>query len=143
MSERLTRIAIVSSDRCKPKKCRQECKKSCPVVKTGMLPSSFSFLSRFYLFVFCPIAVIFSIRSPLKKLLSSWFIIGCDFVFFLISKYYWFWLMWTDDELFKMSGFPINNELIFCDLSFQFFFSLWYLKISARWGFQSKFLSRL
>ncbi|XP_074294413.1 ABC transporter E family member 2-like [Silene latifolia] len=37
MTERLTRIAIVSSDRCKPKKCRQECKKSCPVVKTGKL----------------------------------------------------------------------------------------------------------
>jgi ATP-binding cassette subfamily E protein 1 len=31
------RIAIVSSDRCKPKKCRQECKKSCPVVRTGKL----------------------------------------------------------------------------------------------------------
>lgn len=37
MSDRLTRIAIVSSDRCKPKKCRQECKKSCPVVRTGKL----------------------------------------------------------------------------------------------------------
>ncbi|CAM8954755.1 hypothetical protein QQ045_016650 [Rhodiola kirilowii] len=37
MSDKLTRIAIVSSDRCKPKKCRQECKKSCPVVKTGKL----------------------------------------------------------------------------------------------------------
>ncbi|VVA94433.1 unnamed protein product [Arabis nemorensis] len=35
MADRLTRIAIVSEDRCKPKKCRQECKKSCPVVKTG------------------------------------------------------------------------------------------------------------
>eukprot|EP00899_Mesostigma_viride_P010126 jgi/Mesvir1/19114/Mv12857-RA.1 len=35
--EKLTRIAIVSSDRCKPKKCRQECKKSCPVVKIGKL----------------------------------------------------------------------------------------------------------
>ncbi|OAQ29777.1 hypothetical protein K457DRAFT_486454 [Linnemannia elongata AG-77] len=34
MSE-LTRIAIVSTDKCKPKKCRQECKKSCPVVKMG------------------------------------------------------------------------------------------------------------
>ena len=33
--EKLTRIAIVSSDRCKPKKCRQECKKSCPVVRMG------------------------------------------------------------------------------------------------------------
>jgi len=39
MAERLTRIAIVSEDKCKPKKCRQECKKSCPVVKTGrMIP---------------------------------------------------------------------------------------------------------
>ncbi|CAH8348942.1 unnamed protein product [Eruca vesicaria subsp. sativa] len=37
MADRWTRIAIVSEDRCKPKKCRQECKKSCPVVKTGRL----------------------------------------------------------------------------------------------------------
>ncbi|KAL9127064.1 MAG: hypothetical protein Q9217_003993 [Psora testacea] len=33
MSDRLTRIAIVNND----KKCRQECKKSCPVVRTGKL----------------------------------------------------------------------------------------------------------
>ncbi|GLI73343.1 Fe-S cluster-binding ribosome biosynthesis protein [Penicillium ochrochloron] len=33
MSDKLTRIAIVNSD----KKCRQECKKSCPVVRTGKL----------------------------------------------------------------------------------------------------------
>jgi len=33
----LTRIAIVNSDRCKPKRCRQECKKSCPVVRMGKL----------------------------------------------------------------------------------------------------------
>ena len=33
----LTRIAIVSTSKCKPKKCRQECKKSCPVVKLGKL----------------------------------------------------------------------------------------------------------
>jgi len=33
----LTRIAIVSAERCKPKKCRQECKRSCPVVKLGKL----------------------------------------------------------------------------------------------------------
>ena len=33
--DRLTRIAIVSTDRCRPKKCRHECKKSCPVVKIG------------------------------------------------------------------------------------------------------------
>uniref|UniRef100_A0A6B2EGA5 Putative rnase l inhibitor abc superfamily protein n=1 Tax=Phlebotomus kandelakii TaxID=1109342 RepID=A0A6B2EGA5_9DIPT len=32
-----TRIAIVSSDRCKPKRCRQECKKCCPVVRMGKL----------------------------------------------------------------------------------------------------------
>ena len=27
----------MSTDKCKPKKCRQECKKSCPVVRTGKL----------------------------------------------------------------------------------------------------------
>ncbi|KAK7727063.1 Fe-S cluster-binding ribosome biosynthesis protein [Botryosphaeria dothidea] len=37
MTDKLTRIAIVNSDKCKPKKCRQECKKSCPVVRTGKL----------------------------------------------------------------------------------------------------------
>lgn len=37
MTEKLTRIAIVSRDKCKPKKCRQECKKSCPVVRMGKL----------------------------------------------------------------------------------------------------------
>ncbi|CAL1130756.1 unnamed protein product [Cladocopium goreaui] len=31
------RIAIVNSDRCKPKKCKQECKTHCPVVRTGKL----------------------------------------------------------------------------------------------------------
>ncbi|CCJ28163.1 unnamed protein product, partial [Pneumocystis jirovecii] len=36
-SEKLTRIAIVSSDKCKPRKCHQECKKSCPVVRSGKL----------------------------------------------------------------------------------------------------------
>lgn len=35
--EHLTRIAIVNAERCKPKKCHQECKKSCPVVKLGKL----------------------------------------------------------------------------------------------------------
>ncbi len=33
--DKLTRIAIVSNDKCKPKKCRQECRKSCPVVRMG------------------------------------------------------------------------------------------------------------
>jgi len=37
MADKLTRIAIVSPDKCKPKKCRQECKKSCPVVRMGKL----------------------------------------------------------------------------------------------------------
>ncbi|CEH13356.1 rnase l inhibitor [Ceraceosorus bombacis] len=32
-----TRIAIVNSDKCRPKKCKQECKKSCPVVRMGRL----------------------------------------------------------------------------------------------------------
>jgi ATP-binding cassette subfamily E protein 1 len=36
-SEKLIRIAIVNDDKCKPKKCSQECKKSCPVVRMGKL----------------------------------------------------------------------------------------------------------
>ncbi|KAH3756908.1 ABC transporter E family member 2 [Pelomyxa schiedti] len=35
--EGLTRIAIVNTDKCKPKRCRQECKKTCPVVRMGKL----------------------------------------------------------------------------------------------------------
>eukprot|EP01117_Protostelium_nocturnum_P001664 TRINITY_DN1203_c0_g1_i1.p1 TRINITY_DN1203_c0_g1~~TRINITY_DN1203_c0_g1_i1.p1 ORF type:complete len:603 (+),score=178.62 TRINITY_DN1203_c0_g1_i1:109-1917(+) len=35
--DELTRIAIVNDDKCKPKKCRQECKKFCPVVRQGKL----------------------------------------------------------------------------------------------------------
>jgi len=35
--QKQTRIAIVSTDRCKPKKCMLECKKSCPVVRMGQL----------------------------------------------------------------------------------------------------------
>lgn len=34
-TDKMTRIAIVSTDKCKPKKCRQECKRSCPVVRMG------------------------------------------------------------------------------------------------------------
>mmetsp|Transcript_32897 Transcript_32897/g.31364 ORF Transcript_32897/g.31364 Transcript_32897/m.31364 type:complete len:627 (+) Transcript_32897:60-1940(+) len=35
MSDKLTRIALIKDDKCKPKKCRQECKRSCPVVRLG------------------------------------------------------------------------------------------------------------
>ena len=35
--DNLTRIAIVNTSKCKPKKCNQECKKSCPVVRLGKL----------------------------------------------------------------------------------------------------------
>jgi ATP-binding cassette subfamily E protein 1 len=35
MSGKLTRIAIIREERCKPKKCKQECKRSCPVVRLG------------------------------------------------------------------------------------------------------------
>ncbi|KAK0730485.1 hypothetical protein B0H67DRAFT_35021 [Lasiosphaeris hirsuta] len=45
MSDKLTRVAIVNSDKCKPKKCRQECKKSCPVVRSGKLCIEVSFTS--------------------------------------------------------------------------------------------------
>lgn len=34
---KLDRIAIVNQDRCKPRRCNQECKRLCPVVKTGKL----------------------------------------------------------------------------------------------------------
>lgn len=34
-SDETTRIAIINLDRCKGDKCKQECKKSCPVVKIG------------------------------------------------------------------------------------------------------------
>jgi ATP-binding cassette subfamily E protein 1 len=37
MSDKLVRVAIIKEDKCKPKKCRQECKRSCPVVKLGKL----------------------------------------------------------------------------------------------------------
>ncbi|OMJ20972.1 ABC transporter E family member 2 [Smittium culicis] len=37
MSDKNTRIAIVNNDKCKPKKCRQECKKGCPVNRMGKL----------------------------------------------------------------------------------------------------------
>jgi ATP-binding cassette, sub-family E, member 1 len=35
--EKLTRVAIVKPDKCKPKKCHQECKRQCPVVRLGKL----------------------------------------------------------------------------------------------------------
>jgi ATP-binding cassette subfamily E protein 1 len=31
------RIAIINEDKCKPKKCSQECQKTCPVNKTGKI----------------------------------------------------------------------------------------------------------
>ncbi|KAL6201071.1 hypothetical protein ACLB2K_024786 [Fragaria x ananassa] len=37
MENRLARIMIVNSDKCKPKKCGQECNRSCPVVRSGKL----------------------------------------------------------------------------------------------------------
>lgn len=33
--DKLTRIAIVNGEKCRPKKCHQECKRNCPVVKLG------------------------------------------------------------------------------------------------------------
>ncbi|KAJ2522109.1 Fe-S cluster-binding ribosome biosynthesis protein [Coemansia sp. RSA 2049] len=37
MADKNIRIAIVDADRCKPKKCQQECKKICPVNRMGKL----------------------------------------------------------------------------------------------------------
>jgi ATP-binding cassette subfamily E protein 1 len=36
-TEKATRIAIVNAKKCKPKKCNQECKRICPVVRMGKL----------------------------------------------------------------------------------------------------------
>ena len=36
-TEERIRIAIINADRCKPKKCKLECKKMCPINKTGKL----------------------------------------------------------------------------------------------------------
>ena len=35
MSQEKLRIAIVNPDKCKPKKCGHECKKTCPINKSG------------------------------------------------------------------------------------------------------------
>jgi ATP-binding cassette, sub-family E, member 1 len=35
--ETKTRIAIINTQKCKPKKCRQECKRQCPVVRMGKM----------------------------------------------------------------------------------------------------------
>ena len=54
--EKLTRVAIVNTDRCKPKKCRQECKRSCPVVRQGinfLLEKSLTFIN------FLPILILY------------------------------------------------------------------------------------
>ena len=45
-----TRIAIVAPDKCKPKKCRQECKKGCPVNRMGKATSNLYL--NFYLMYF-------------------------------------------------------------------------------------------
>ena len=37
MENERIRIAIVNKDKCKPKKCKQECKKTCPINKAGKL----------------------------------------------------------------------------------------------------------
>lgn len=44
--ETLTRIAIVNSEKCKPSKCIQECKKGCPVVRMGACRRAASDLQR-------------------------------------------------------------------------------------------------
>lgn len=35
--DKMTRIAIVSADKCKPSRCASECKKGCPIVRSGKL----------------------------------------------------------------------------------------------------------
>lgn len=54
MADKLTRIAIVNHDKCKPKKCRQECKKSCPVVRMGKYPEKNGIIHVITMFPNCP-----------------------------------------------------------------------------------------
>ncbi|KAL2668242.1 hypothetical protein AAZV13_01G117450 [Glycine max] len=65
MADRLTRIAIVSNVRCKPKKFRQECKKSCPrgcVLRLLPCPRLLSFPRN------CALDAVFALRNVLLKL---------------------------------------------------------------------------
>lgn len=66
MSDKLTRIALVSSDKCKPKKCRQECKKSCPVVRMGKV--YYIFVST-CLFFPLPYLLLLVLISPFRQAL--------------------------------------------------------------------------
>ena len=43
-ADALTRIAIISGERCKPKKCNHECEKGCPVVMMGKVSAKLCFL---------------------------------------------------------------------------------------------------
>jgi len=44
--KRANRIAIVSSEKCKPEKCQLECKKNCPLVKVGKLCIEISYRTK-------------------------------------------------------------------------------------------------
>lgn len=109
MADRLTRIAIVSSDRCKPKKCRQECKKSCPVVKTGKVwffNSNFN-LYRSVGYIFLPVDFILRSRFWILSFVQYHmyfiyvlcYVIGYELWFFLIYLFIYFaklldWKLW-------------------------------------------------
>ena len=71
--DHLTRIAIVKTEKCKPKKCNQECKKSCPVVRLGKLCIEVG-----------PKSKLAFISEPL-----------CIGKFVLISRRTWFMCNWT------------------------------------------------
>ena len=73
----LTRIAIVSTENCKPKKCRQECKKSCPVVKLGKLCIEVG-----------PTSKLAFIAEPLCIGKMEIFFVGTVFFFFLPSSFF-------------------------------------------------------
>lgn len=81
-TDKQTRIAIVNSDKCKPKRCRQECKKSCPVVRMGKLcievspDSKIASLSE-ELCIGCGICVkvIYNFNSQIKTIYAYLFLI--------------------------------------------------------------------
>lgn len=79
-TDKQTRIAIVNSDKCKPKRCRQECKRSCPVVRMGKLcievapDSKIAILSE-ELCIGCGICVKVSHSLSTKKVKDEWLIL--------------------------------------------------------------------
>jgi hypothetical protein len=110
MSERLTRIAIVSSDKCKPKKCRQQCKKSCPVVMTGI----------FFPFLRFLISILFFFGNSSSSPSLLWRPLGC-----------------LKDSLFPYDYYGIGTVDWFSEITVCVLCISWAGRQTLYWGFIS------